>query len=378
MLVILVVRFVDKNRMFNFPLIKWAGGTEKYPLKFYLKIYKNYYWFNITGEPTNSLFIYDLIYSVRINRPDFGASNLKLLDETESLRDNWAHIINMFINNLWDIYGREKEDLYLIIEDLHRVQEQPQILEAIVYMVDNLPPGIHLVITSRTLPTNFPWQQWKLKGKVLTLSEEDLAFGEEEIRSFFNIRRGSKLDKSVIKLIMEKTEGWVIALEMLSESFNLEKIEDLDEEISDNSQELFAFLAFDVLDKQEKVVRDFLLNCSILNYLNESVCQYLIGPAGPALMKQVISKELFIHDYGKANYRFHSLFKDFLLHVAVKENYPVRKLHKRAAKYFLDGEYYEEAISHLIKAGEFGQAVDLIIKISPELIEGARFNTLLY
>lgn len=382
--VILVKSFVEKiKKCANFPLtlVKAGPGYGKSTsLGFYFKNFaKNYYWFNITGEDNELFnFIYDLIHSVKISRTDFGTGILKLLDETESLRDNWVHIINMFINSLWDIYSEEKEDLYLILEDLHQVQEQQKILELIIYIVNNLPPVIHLVITSRTLSTNFPWQQWKLKGKVLTLSEEDLAFGEEEVRNFFNIRRGSKLDNNVIKLIMEKTEGWAIALEMLSESFNLEKIEDLDEEMSDNSQELFAFLAFDVLDRQEKEIRDFLLNCSILNYINESICLQLMGPTGPGLMRQVIKKELFIYDYGKANYRFHSLFKDFLLHVALEENYPIKQLHNCAANYFLDGGHYEEAINHLIKAGEYNQAVALIIKISRELIDGARFNTLLY
>jgi len=382
--VIMVKRFVEKiKKCSNFPLtlIKAGPGYGKSTsLGFYFKNFaKNFYWFNITGEDNELFnFIYDLIYSVRISRSDFGNSILRLLDETESLRDNWVHIINMFINALWELHGEEKEDIYLIIEDLHRVQEQPEIIDVIIYIVNNLPPGIHLVVTSRTVSTSFPWQQWKLKGKVNTLSEEDLAFGEDEILDFFAIRRGCKLEPHVIKLLMEKTEGWAIALEMLSESFDMEKIEDLDEEISDNAQELFAFLAIDVLDKQEKEIRDFLLNCSILNYLNESICAHLMGPKGPELMKQVIKKELFIYDYGKANYRFHSLFKDFLLHVAMEENYPIRQLHTKAARYFMDGEHYEEAINHLIKAGEFSEAVSLIIKVSPGLVEGARFNTLLY
>lgn len=382
--VIMVKGFVDKiKKSAHFPLtlIKAGPGYGKSTsLGFYFKNFgKNYYWCNLTGEDNELYnFIYDLIYSVRISHAGFGTDILKLLDETESLRDNWNHIINMFINSLWELHGKDQEDIFVVVEDLHRVQEQPEVLEVIVYIVNNLPPGIHLVITSRSLPTSFPWQQWKMKGKVLTLSDEDLAFGEDEIRNFFIIRRSLKLEPAIIKLIMEKTEGWAIALEMLSESFNLEKIEDLDEEMRNNTQELFAFLAFDFLDKQDKEIRNFLLNCSVLNFLNDSICLYLVGHKGPALMREVINKELFIYDYGKANYRFHSLFKDFLYHVAQAEKYPLRKLHNRAARYFLEGEHYEEAINHLIKAEEYAQAVVWLTKISPELLEKARFNTLLY
>lgn len=382
--VILVKNFVEKIKgCVNFPLtlIKAGPGYGKSTsLGFYFKNFgKRFYWFNISGDDNELFnFIFDLVYSVKIRNPDFGTNILELLDETESLRDNWTHLINMFINNLWELHGQEREDIFLIIEDLHRVQEQPEILEVIIYLVDNLTPGTHLVITSRTLSTSFPWQQWKLKGKVQTISEEDLAFGEEEIRHLFAIRRGVKLEPKALELILNRTEGWAIAIEMLNETFNLEKIEDLDEEMRANSQELFSYLAVDILDKQDKNIRDFLLNCSILAFLNESICLHMIGEDGPELMRQVIKKELFIHDYGKANYRFHSLFKDFLQHTAIQEKYPIKELHKRAAQYFLDGEFLEEAIAHLIKAEDYDQAIVLISKISQEFIAGARFNTLLF
>lgn len=64
------------------------------PLGFYFKNFaKNYYRFNISGEDNELFnFIYDLIFSIRIKRSEFGTGILKLLDETESLRDNWVHI----------------------------------------------------------------------------------------------------------------------------------------------------------------------------------------------------------------------------------------------------------------------------------------------
>lgn len=177
--VILVKSFMEKIKdcgRFPLTLIKAGPGYGKSTsIGFYFKNFgKRYYWFNLSGD-NNELFnfIFDLIHSVRISNPNFGQDILKVLDETESLRDNWEHIINMFINGLWELYGEDEEEIYLIIEDLHRVQDQTEILEVIIYLVNNLTPGIHLVITTRTLPTKLPWQQWKLKGKVQTISEED-------------------------------------------------------------------------------------------------------------------------------------------------------------------------------------------------------------
>jgi len=322
-------------------------------------------------------FMYDLVHSVRIKQPGFGEAVLRMLDETENLHNTWKQLINVFINSLWEIHAGQKADIFLVIEDLHIIQDQKPV-EAIGYLFENLPPGIHIVATTRTFPVAFPWQQWKVKGKTLVISEEDLTFNKDEIRHFFALRAGIKLKPREIDIIVERTEGWVIALEMLSEAFSVNKIENWGDEFSTNSQEFFDFLAFDVLDKQEKDVRNFLLNCSILNYINTDICRYLLGQDGPKLMQQVINKGLFIHDYGKANYRFHSLFKEFLYLTAKRLEYPLRELHCRVAQYFLEGEHYEEAINQLIKAGEYGRAAALIIRISPELIRGVRFNTLLY
>lgn len=380
--VILIKGFLEKikkGEKLPLTLIKAGAGYGKSSLLgSYLKNFpKKYFWFNVTGDD-NELhnFIYDLVYAVRIHRGDFGENILNLLEQTEKLQNNWRHILNLYLTSLWEVHKEFNEDIYLVIEDFQRVQEQQDIVEVMIYLLDNLPPDIHLIMTSRSLPTTFPWQQWRIRGKALVITEEDLAFDTDEIEHFFILRAGIKLVPKELELIADKTEGWAIALEMLSEFSNVEKIKDLDDDLSDNSQDLFSFLAFDVLDKQEEVIRKFLINSSVLDFLNEDVCRYLLGDEGPQSLQQVIYKGLFIHEYGKANYRFHSLFKDFLYHVARNEGYPLRQLHIKAAEYFREAEHYEESINHLIKAGEYSQAAELIVQVSPEMLGGARFNTL--
>lgn len=380
--VILVKGFLDKitsGEKLPLTLIKAGAGYGKSSLLgLYLKnSTKKFYWFNVTGDDNELYnFIYDLVYAVRIHREAFGENILNLLEQTEKLQNNWRHILNLYITSLWQVHKEISEDIYLVIEDFQRVQDQHDIVEVMNYLLDNLPPAIHLIMTARSLPATFHWQQWKVRGKAVVITEDDLAFDREEIRHFFVLRAGIKLEPKELELIADKTEGWAIALEMLIESFDVEKIKNLDEELSDNAQDLFSFLASDVLDKQEEATRQFLISSSVLDFLNEDVCRYLFGDGGSISLQQVIHKGLFIHEYTKANYRFHSLFRDFLYHVARKEDYPLRQLHIKAAKFFLEAEHYEEGINHLIKAGEYGQAATYIVRVSPEMLKGARFNTL--
>ncbi len=372
---------IKKSENFPLTLIKAGAGYGKSTLlgSYFKKSSKEYYWFNIT-EDDNELynFIYGLVYAIKIHRKNFGENILNLLEQTEKLQNNWRHIINLFITSLWELHKELEQEIYFIIEDFQRVQDQQEVVEVLVYFLDNLPPDIHVIITSRTLPTSFPWHQWKVRGKALVITEEDLAFSYDEIRRFFISRSGIRLEKNEIELIENKTEGWAIALEMLSEFSDVGKIRNFEEGLKNNAQEFFSFLATDVLDKQKDNIRDFLLSSSILTYVNEEVCRYLFGEKGPENLRQVIEKGLFIYEYGTANYRYHSLFKDFLYHEASQEGYPLHQLHIKAAQYFQEVGHREEAINHLVKAGKYNQAADLIIRNAPEMLEGARFNTLLF
>lgn len=382
--VILVKSFLERiktSEKYPLTLIKAGAGYGKSTLvsSYFRKSALNYFWFNITGDDNELFnFIYGLVYAVRIHRDEFGENILNLLEQTENLQNNWRHILNLFITSLWELRKEQDKDLYFVLEDFQRIQDQQDVVEVIIYLLDNLPPGIHVILTSRTLPNNFPWYQWKVKGKALVITEDDLAFSPEEIKRFFTLRAGIKLEPKEVELIEHKTEGWAIALEMLSELSNVDKIKDMEKGVLSNAQDFFSYLASDVLDNQEADIRSFLLGSSVLSYLNEDICRYLLGEEGPANLHKVIEKGLFIHEYGKETYRYHSLFKDFLCHEARKEGYPLHQMHIKAAEYFLQAKHHEEAIEHLLKAEEYVKAAELIVQISQEMLQGSRFNTLRY
>lgn len=382
--VILVKSFQERIKSsgkYPLTLIKAGAGYGKSTLlgSYLKKSSLDYFWFNITGDDNELYnFIYGLVYAVRIHWDEFGENILNLLEQTEKLQNNWRHIINLFITSLWEKAKETDKEYYFVLEDFQRVQDQQDVVEVIIYLLENLPPGFHVILTSRTLPNNFPWYQWKIKGKALVLTEEDLAFSPEEVKRFFALRTGIKLEPKEVELIMNKTEGWAIALEMLSELSTMDKIKNIKEGILSNSEDFFSYLATDVLDKQEDGIKSFLLGSSVLTYLKDDICQYMLGEEGPDNLRKVIEKGLFIHEYGKETYRYHSLFKDFLVHQAQQEGYPLKEMHVKAAEYFLGSKHYKEAIDHLIKAEEYLQAAELIEQVSEKMILGSRFNTLQY
>lgn len=102
--------------------------------------------------------------------------------------------------------------------------------------------------------------RWRAKGEVLELTQEDLAFNQEEIASFFQDYYGFGLTGEQLEILLRRTEGWIIALEMawqaLQSGATLARMWD---EPPASLRALFEYLAQEVLAKQEPRVQRFLL-----------------------------------------------------------------------------------------------------------------------
>lgn len=58
---------------------------------------------------------------------------------------------NVHINILVDRLSEVPSDFIFVLDDLHLINE-PSILEGLFYLIDYLPPNMHLIIISRTEP----------------------------------------------------------------------------------------------------------------------------------------------------------------------------------------------------------------------------------
>jgi LuxR family maltose regulon positive regulatory protein len=71
-----------------------------------------------------------------------------------------------------------------VYDDFH-VLENPVIVERLDFFLKHSPPNFHLIIASRSEPTELDMAFLRAKGRVFELGMDDLRFTSEEVVQYF-------------------------------------------------------------------------------------------------------------------------------------------------------------------------------------------------
>jgi LuxR family maltose regulon positive regulatory protein len=127
---------------------------------------------------------------------------------------------------------------------------------------------------------------------------------------------------------------------------------------------ILDYLVEEVLHKQTKEIQDFLLQTSILDRMNASLCNAILDMKdSQTILTQMERLNLFLVplDYERTWYRYHHLFAE-LLQKQLIEIYPneISTLHIRASHWYEEAGLYKEAISHAVLGEDFERAANLV------------------
>jgi len=261
-------------------------------------------------------------------------------------------------------------DLLLVLDDYH-VIEQRSIHDALLFLVDHLPPHAHLVIVSRTDP---PWSLARLRtrGQLTELRAADLRFTPDEAAVFFNDAMGLNLSTEDVAALEARTEGWIAGLQLAALSMRgkaTERVADFITAFSGSNRHVIDYLAEEVLAQQPEEIHDFLCQTAILDRLTAPLCDAVTGRGdSDAVLRQLEQDNLFLIplDDQREWYRYHRLFADFLQN-HLQHDMPDRvvDLHCWAAEWYERNGMADQAVNHLLDAGDFEWAARLIEQLAP-------------
>ena len=251
------------------------------------------------NDPT--VFFQYLIAGLGRHFPDFGRGILPLVAQGVAPR----LLLAAFINSL---EKKAKGGLTLALDDYHQITE-PTVHNFLQELLQNIPGGIHIVIASRTsVPLSL--SRLVMLGEAHVAGSEELRFDRREIKTFLSWRN-KQLSEAALKAVEQQTAGWPVILRLIGESASgvagsLEK---------HGTQKIYDYLATEVLDRQPEHVRDFLLGTSVLEELIPSFCDELLERTDSGQILDYLEKQqLFLIPLGgRRAYRYHQLFRDFLL-----------------------------------------------------------------
>lgn len=319
-----------------------------------------------------------VITALRRQHPHVGADALTLLHSYQP--PVLESILTTLINELAALH----EDIAIILDDYHLISAEP-IHARMRFLLDHLPPSIHLVIATRVNPP-FPLARLRAKGQLIEVQATDLRFAPDEIAAFLNDIMTLELPADAINTLATSTEGWIAGLQLAA--LSLQRHPDRDRFIagfSGHHHAILDYLIEEVLQQQPDQVQQFLLQTAILDRLSGPLCDVLIDDqttsTSPSqqMLAYLERANLFLFplDDERHWYRYHALFADALRN-RLQQTDPARMvdLHRRAAHWFAQQGMLPEAINHALTAHDYDQAAHEIECIAQSVLMRGETTTL--
>jgi LuxR family maltose regulon positive regulatory protein len=277
-------------------------------------------------------------------------------------------ILTALLNDLTTI----SDQFVLVLDDYHVIDAKP-IDHALTFLLDHLPPHMHLVIATREDPP-LPLARLRVGGHLTELRAADLRFTAAEAGEFLNPVMGLHLSAADIAALENRTEGWIAGLQLAALSMQGQKdVTGFIQSFTGSHHFVLDYLVEEVLQQQSESVQTFLLRTSILDRLCGPLCDaVLLDPSasGQATLEYIERANLFIVplDNERRWYRYHHLFADLLRQRLYQRSASstgdevgdVTELHSRASVWYEDHGLEIEAFHHAANANDVARAERLI------------------
>jgi len=254
-------------------------------------------------------------------------------------------------------------EVLLVLDDYHLIDAQP-VHVSLGFLLEHLPPGLHLVLSSRADPP-LPLARLRAGRQLAELRTADLRFSAEEAAALFRESAGADLPAAAVAALAARTEGWVAGLQLAALSLaGQADPAGFVAAFSGSHRYVLDYLAEEVLDRQHEEVCTFLLETSLLERLSGGLCDAVTGRTdSQAMLERVEQAGLFLVplDEVRGWWRYHHLFAD-LLRARLQQQRPGRvlALHRAAAAWSDEHDLADDAVRHALAAGDPAWAARIV------------------
>jgi len=259
----------------------------------------------------------------------------------------------------------------LILDDYHLINSQP-VDQSLAFLVEHLPPQMHLVIATREDPS-LPLARLRARGQLTELRAADLRFTPSEAAEFLNQVMGLNLSVEEIAALEIRTEGWIAGLQLAALSMQgHQDTTSFIKSFTGSHHFVLDYLVEEVLQQQPESIQTFLLRTSILDRMCGTLCDTVLGSpsaSGQETLEYLERANLFIVplDNERRWYRYHHLFGELLrqrLHQSVSsgnEEAVLAEYHILASVWYEDNGLEIEAFRHAAAANDIERAERLMV-----------------
>ena len=327
-------------------------------------------WLSIDeGDNDPARFWSYFIAALQMIAENVGSGVLGMLQSPQS--PSMESILTSLLNEIAAI----PNDFILVLDDYHAIDSKPTDA-ALAFLIERLPPRMHLVIATREDP-DLPLARLRARDQLTELRVKDLRFTEQEAAEFLNRAMGLHLTAEDIAALETRTEGWIAGLQLAALSMQgLQDTAGFIQSFTGSHHFVLDYLIEEVLHKQSESIQSFLLQTSILERMCGSLCDAVLlnsSITGQETLEYLERANLFIVslDNERRWYRYHHLFAELLQNRLVRV-YPdkISDLHRRASDWHVGNNFFREAITHAITAKDWARAAEIMERLDELRLSG--------
>jgi len=181
-----------------------------------------------------------------------------------------------FLTSLINDIAAVPEPFIIVLDDYHLLHTLP-IHQQLAFLIEHLPPQMHLVIAGREDPP-MPLARLRARGQMTDIRQVDLEFTEEEAASFFRHVMCLELSSAEVAVLHQRTEGWIAGLQLVALSLRgCDDVQRLVQSFTGSHRYILDYLMEEVFQRQPSDVRDFLLKTSVLDRFIAPLCDTVTG-----------------------------------------------------------------------------------------------------
>lgn len=309
-------------------------------------------------------FLTYIVAALQTLAPNIGEGVLGMLQSPQP--PSTESILTTLLNEI----ATFSDNFTLVLDDYH-VIDAKAVDDALTFLLEYMPPQMHLIITTREDP-QLPLARLRARGQLTELRAADLRFTPSEAAAFLNHGMGLNLSKEDISALETRTEGWIAGLQFAALSMQgHQDTTGFIKSFTGSHHFVLDYLIEEVLHQQSEDNQTFMLRTSILDRMCGSLCDAVLGSlsaSGQETLEYLERANLFIVplDIERRWYRYHHLFAELLrqrLHKNISsgdEKESVAEYHLRASQWYEDNGLEIEAFQHAAAANDIDRAERLI------------------
>jgi LuxR family transcriptional regulator, maltose regulon positive regulatory protein len=294
------------------------------------------------------------------------------------LTPEYALGLEAYARNFFEVVGaRVPCGTILVVDDFQSAERAP--LEALLpSALGALAGGLGVVVLGRSAPPP-SFARLVAEGAVGFLGAEELDLTPEETCALIRSRARKPLAVRAAADLQARTGGWMAGTVLLLETAT--RLPARRGAETAPQQVLFDYFATEIFDRAPPETQRLLLAASLLADVSVPSAEALAGePRAGDILRDLVARSYFTVrlDGEEPRYRFHPLFREFLL-ARARSTFPAEELSRlrrvAAEKLEVNGSW-EDAARLLAEAGAWPELGAVVVRHGAELLRQGRTQTL--